>query len=107
MTSKEKIQKFIDEIKPFTPTRRTNFSINEIVDILEEAVKDLEILEIIKKHIVYNNFEYGCDFDNYNKISFIVEITQSKDFTDKTNGLNYTTIKVDNGFEKVKEWIER
>lgn len=105
MASKEEIQKFIDEIKSSTLTRRTSFSINEMVDMLERAVKDLEVLEIIKNHIVGKNFEYGSDFDSYNKISFTAEIMQLKDFTDKSNGLHYTTFKVDNGFEKVKEWL--
>lgn len=57
MTSKEKIQKFIDEIKPFPLTRRTSFSINEIVDMLERAVKDLEVLELLKKSFRYNEKE--------------------------------------------------
>lgn len=97
MKSKELVQKLFDRCIPCI--------MSLTADQENQIIRDLEVLEIIKKHIFDKNFEYGCDFDNYNKISFIVEITQSKDFTDKSNGLNYTTVKVDNDFEKVKGWL--
>lgn len=98
MTSKEAL----NQLYIMADTPELAMDIQSYYDIVE---KDLELLEIIKNHIVTKNFEYGSDFDNYNKISFTAEIMQLKDFTDKSNGLHYTTFKVDNGFEKVKEWL--
>ena len=34
----------------------------------EQIAKDLEVLDIIKKHIVSKLFEYGTNFDSYNKM---------------------------------------
>ena len=72
----------------------------------EQIAKDLEVLDIIKKHIVSKLFEYGTNFDSYNKISLIAEIIQMKDFTSESTGIHYTAIKTDNDFEIIREWLE-
>ena len=99
MTSEEAL----NQLYILADTPELAIVVQSYYDIVE---KDLELLEIIKNHIVMKNFEYGSDFDSYNKISFIVETLQFKDFTSKSTGLHYSTFRIDNDFEKVKEWLE-
>ena len=91
MTSKEEIQKLIDEIKPFSPKRRTSFSINEIIDMLERAVKDLEVLEILKPRIYLK-------YDTLRNDNTIVEVAfiEAKGFTFKNS----------NEYKLLKEWLD-
>jgi len=110
MTSKGAVKLAYTEFqKDFVDGEESNEWLKNVIKGLKQAEKDLEVLEIIKKHIIAKTYKYGTDFDSYNKISLIAEIIQLKDFTNELNGIHYTAVRVDNDdndFEKIKEWLE-
>lgn len=80
MTSKEEIQEFIDSIKPYAPVRRYNIDITKMIDMLERAVKDLEVLEILKPMLELkkgNTWFYldtkHCFFETQEQIDLVKE----------------------------------
>ncbi|MBO7079580.1 MAG: hypothetical protein J6W64_07215 [Bacilli bacterium] len=71
----------------------------------EIIVKDLEILEIIKSHIIKKTFIMGSDYDEYNTIQFEVAIKELKPYIQENIKCTPITI-CNNSFTLIKEWLE-
>ena len=81
MTSKECLERIIFEAKLDKPIFSVYYQ--ELIEAKEKIEKDLEILEILKKHYDVNSLTTSLD-------SFI----------------SIFIYKTDKDFEKIKEWLE-
>ena len=78
------------------------------LNIIEELEKDLEVLEILKEHIIFKNIEYGDTYNGFDKIDIIFQVVQMKPFEIKSDGKKYYPIlDLSKDFNKIKEWLEK
>lgn len=72
---------------------------------IKQIERDLEILEIIKSHIINKIFIMGSDYDDSNTLQFEVCIKELKSFIQED--IKYVPIEVcNNSFTLIKEWLE-
>jgi len=71
----------------------------------EIIVRDLEILDIIKSHIINKTFIMGSDYDDYNIIQFEVAIKELKPYIKEDIKCVPITV-ANNSFTLIKEWLD-
>lgn len=72
---------------------------------IKQIERDLEILEIIKSHIIKKTLIMGSDYDEYNTIQFEVAIKELKPYIQENIKCTPITI-CNNSFTLIKEWLE-
>lgn len=77
---------------------------DDIDEALTSVAKDLEVLEIIKSHIIKKTFIMGSDYDECNAIQFEVAIKELKPYIQENIKCTPITI-CNNSFTLIKEWL--
>ena len=92
--SKERLERFVKIYKDYTHAEWLNLNSNDLIDILEDAIKDLEVLEILKYSIIDKEAHM---------------IVMKDEITEKMKGEEFMilhhTIKGTEKVNKVKEWL--
>lgn len=75
--SKERLERFVKIYKDYPHVVWLNLNANDLIDILEDAIKELEVLEILKRidWLVYNNGDKN-DFNWYIDTNKSMKITE-------------------------------
>ena len=101
MTSKQALLEIYLEAQ----SNQFHFTNEELVERVNKISNDLEVLEIIKSHIVNKTFIMGSDYDDCNTIQFEVCVKELKPFIQED--IKSVPIKVDNNsFTLIREWLE-
>lgn len=97
MTSKERLERFVELYKDYTRVPVwLNLNSNDLIDILEDAIKDLEVLDILKKYRLIGNMavqEVGVSDINGSHIEYELRYDFITEFISKEE------------YEVLKEWL--